>query len=169
MYKKLVEKWTVNSMEYALDYTYTDESPNMVYGNWEQVDRHIGGETVKLPSWTNAFQSPDTYWKREDYTPAMLAKEYASSGKPNASAEAYKSLQRELIDDVCGSMFDISLTVSIAGEVFASDSISTACGVDDNPEDIAREMMQDYFNVFELAGEAYSGLVDRIKELQSVA
>lgn len=147
-----------------ISYSYDYERPNAVYGTWTQEDRHIGGVTVAL----HQARGPVTHWRSCNYTPAELAREYAKDGRDNPSREAYRSLQRELEDDLLGNMITVWCTVSRNGIELASDCIGTACGYRDSAEDCAKECAKEYFDIDAMIADAKDAAHDLAEDLATV-
>lgn len=141
-----------NGLTIKLLARFTGESPNSVYGNFRQVDRHQGGVTVQL----HGDRHGSTHWVPEHYSIAQLAKDYAAQGRENPSRDAYASLQAECAADVLGDMLSVELCIYLDNTLLAYDTIGTAYwdGWDQTLEQVVREAAKEYFNIRQLLRDA---------------
>lgn len=147
----IINRHLRNGMQIELIANFTDECPNMVYGNFKQVDHHEGGVTIQLQ--VPQDRAGISHWEPQHYTIAELASDYAKQGVDNPSKAAYESLQRECEADVCGTMLDVELIISFNGVSLAFDCIGTAY-YEGSLEDEVREVACDHFNLRQLIRDA---------------
>lgn len=149
----MYSKWEVlfkakhGNVEVVIDTSPDYETPNSVYGIWEQAGEHEGGTTVKDPESGQYYTSCNT-------TPAELAKEFAKQGRSNPSRAAYESLQEELLHYLYGEMVTVRARVFIAGVELAWDSICTDTS-EQYPIDY-KQVVREYFDLGALRKEARS-------------
>jgi len=169
---ELVEVWEPgNGLRYELMLQHIqNETPNDIYGDWKMENRHIGGITVALSASDQFVQSAETtHWRHCDTTPAQLAREYAARGMDRPDSTAYQHLRAQLRDAILGDSLHVVFRVSWGNITLAEDSIGTCTEYLGNHEEAAREVMADYFDVFELTAEALRHARTYADELDQIA
>jgi hypothetical protein len=157
----VVKSWEERGFTFVLSRTYTQETPNEVYGIWKVADGHQAGTTVKDPRSGQHFISCN-------YTPAQLAGDYAKQGMVNASREAYSSLQEELVGELYGDMIHVLLEVFAEEVMLASDGICTPVYEEHSLDDAAEEMLDEHFDIPGLVEEAKEKARDIAAKLATV-
>ena len=88
---------------------------------WEGTDKHQGGVTIKNPETTPGSWQ---YFVPQQTNLSELASAYAAQGIPNASAEAYTTLQGQLERDLCACDYGFRASVTVGGVEVMQDDVS---------------------------------------------
>lgn len=98
---------------------------------WKGTDKHQGGVTIKNP---NADRNSWKYFIPQQCSMAELSASYAKQGRDNPSAEAYQSMQDQLMRDITASDYGFRATAYI-GDILVLDDEPIGCGFDDSYDD----------------------------------
>ena len=130
---------------------------------WEGTDKHQGGVTIKNPeadSW--GWQ----YFVPKQTSLSELASAYAAQGIPNASAEAYTTLQGQLERDLCACDYGFSASVTVGDVEVVQDEYVGYCFnhsyLDDTDLETTARAVWDECGC---TAEVVSAAVDKVREM----
>lgn len=130
---------------------------------WEGTDKHQGGVTIKNPEATRGSWQ---YFVPRQTSLSELASAYAAQGIPNASAEAYTTLQGQLERDLCACDYGFRASVTVGDVEVVQDEYVGCCFnhsyLDDaDLETTARAIWDEYG----CTAEVVSAAVDKVSEM----
>ena len=130
---------------------------------WEGTDKHQGGVTIKNPE---AGRGSWQYFVPQQTSLSELASAYAAQGIPNASAEAYTTLQGPLERDLCACDYGFRASVTVGAVEVVQDEYVGCCFNHSYLDDADLETTA--WTVWDECGctaEVVSTAVDKAKEM----
>ena len=137
---------------------------------WEGTDKHQGGVTIANPE---ADRNSWKYFIPKPCTLAGLAADYAKQGRDSPSAEAYQSMQDQLMRDLHACDYGFSVSAFVGGVEVLADTY-VGCGFDYSYDDegdlldAARLVWDEYGTLDEVIGMAKKAAADILESVPAL-
>ena len=160
---RAIESFEIESGELSINVSVICFDCNDGFSDqWEGTDEHQGGVTIANP---DADRNGWKYFIPKQCTLAELAADYARQGRESPSAEAYQSMQEQLMRDLHACDYGFSVSAFVGGvEILADEYVG--CGFDYSFYDdgdllsAARRVWDEYGTTEEVIGMAKKAAAD---------